>query len=109
MPKRTRKSTETLDTVQNARRVSLEAIAQRDTFRANLDNAQLSIQFMPLCDHRFLGPRSSVQEEREQVGLLLVHHSEKLLKLPVGVIANIRIFTAGPLHSRCAAHTIPAF
>jgi hypothetical protein len=31
MPKRTRKSTETLDTVQNARRVSLEAISMSET------------------------------------------------------------------------------
>jgi hypothetical protein len=31
MPKRTRKSTETLDTVQNARRVSLEAVALSET------------------------------------------------------------------------------
>jgi hypothetical protein len=31
MPKRTRNSTETLDTVQNARRVSLEAISMSET------------------------------------------------------------------------------
>jgi hypothetical protein len=31
VPKRTRKSTESLDTVQNARRVSLEAIALSET------------------------------------------------------------------------------
>jgi hypothetical protein len=31
MPKRTRNSTESLDTVQNARRVSLEAIAMSET------------------------------------------------------------------------------
>jgi hypothetical protein len=31
MPKRTRKSTESLDTVQNARRVCLEAIAMSET------------------------------------------------------------------------------
>jgi hypothetical protein len=31
MPKRTRKSTESLDTVQNARRVSLEAISLSET------------------------------------------------------------------------------
>jgi hypothetical protein len=31
MPKRTRKSAETLDTVQNARRVSLEAISLSET------------------------------------------------------------------------------
>jgi hypothetical protein len=36
MPKRTRKSTESLDTVQNARRVSLEAISMSETVELTL-------------------------------------------------------------------------